>query len=71
MYSLQPVTVNYDQIVDLAGGQCSLHEFSKCVTAGASAKLLAIVRKPPGIAEQTVTSTLATGIEDVKIGYFR
>ena len=47
--------------------QCSHKDFSQCVAAGASAKLLAIVRKPPDISEQTLTPALVTYFEGVKI----
>ena len=40
-------------------------DFSKCVTAGASAKLPANVRKPRDIAEQTVTRALVTYFQHV------
>ena len=50
------------------GIPCSLKDFSKCVTASASAKLLENVRKLPDkfIAEQTVTRALVIYFESVK-----
>ena len=49
---------------------CSLKDFSKRVTAGASAKSLANVRKPPDMAEQMVTPALVTYFEGVKTDAF-
>ena len=47
--------------------QCSHKDFSWCVAAGAGAKLLANVQKPPDISEQTLTPALVTYFEGVKI----
>ena len=48
--------------------QCSLSDFSKCITVGASAKLLVNVQKPPliDIAEQTATPAQVTYFKVVK-----
>ena len=47
--------------------QCSFKDFSLCVIASESAKLVANIQKPSDVAEQTVTPALVTYLEGIKI----